>query len=293
MKTLFLKVLFISLIGSANASEAKPLRIALSGAFISESGSDIYQKMADYITAKTGQPIMIVTGLSYDTINKMLEDGALAGGFVCGLPYVLLKEKKEKIELMVAPVMKAARYQNKPIYYSDLVVAKDSPYKTLEDLRGKKFVYNDELSNSGYNLPRAYFLENKVDKKFFGKITRSGSHEESISAVANKKADFSFVDSLVLDYENHIHSKDAQAVRVIHSLGPAGVPPLIMTTKLDKSLFKKIKQAFVNMHKDPEGRKILNTGLVERFDSVNDSDFNSIRDKYLYAKSRNSLEIGK
>ncbi len=272
-------------------SEQKPIRIALSGAFISEGGAEIYQKIANYIGEKTGLSVEIVTGLSYDTINKMLKDGALVGGFVCGLPYVLLNEGKETVTLSVAPVMKASRYGNKPIYYSDLIVRKDSPYKDLADLKGKRFAYNDELSNSGYNLPRAFFLEKKISKDFFGKITRTGSHEESIRAVANGEADFSFVDSLVLEYELHVKAKDAQAVRVIHSLGPAGVPPLVFTKKFDKNLAKKLTDAFANMHKDPEGRKILDFGLVQRFELVDDSNYQSIREKYMKAKK--ALEIGK
>lgn len=273
--------------------EQKTIRVALSGAFISESGVGIYQKISDYISKKAGIRLEIVTGLAYDTINEMLKDGAIDGGFVCGLPYVLLNEGSPQVDLIAAPVMKAARYGDKPVYYSDLIVHRDSPYKSFEDLRGKRFAYNDELSNSGYNLPRHFYLEKKVGKNFFGKITRTGSHEESIRAVANKEADFSFVDSLVLDYENHVKVKDAKAVRVIHSLGPAGVPPLVVSKKMDKALVKRLKGAFLNMHKDPEGQQILDTGLIRRFAPVSDSNYQVIRERYHYAKSRKSLEIGK
>jgi phosphonate transport system substrate-binding protein len=268
------------------------LRIALSGAFISEAGAGIYQQIASYVSDKTGLKVEIVTGLSYDTINKMLKAGALAGGFVCGLPYVLLNETKENVILTIAPVMKASRYHDKPVYYSELIVPRDSSYKTIQDLRGKHFIYNDELSNSGYNLPRDFFLKNGIKKDFFGKITRSGSHEESIRAVANKEADFSFVDSLVLDYELHTKAKSAQAVRVIHSLGPAGVPPLVVSKTLNPAIVKELTEAFVNMDKDPRGQKILDSGLLRRFEIVYDSNYQGIREKYLNAKSKKALVIG-
>lgn len=292
MKALTFAILCLFIFPSYAAKD-KPIKLALSAAFISESGTGIYKQIVNYVSSKTGRNIEIVTGLSYDTINQMIQDGALDGGFICGFPYVLLKEKNIHIDLAVAPVMKAARYGNKAVYFSDLIVAKDSPYKTIEDLRGKHFVYNDELSNSGYNMPRAYFLEKNVGKSFFGKISRSGSHEESIRAVANKKADYSFIDSLVLDYEIHIKSKAALAVRVIHSLGPVGVPPLVLSSNLDTSLVKKIKDAFVGMQNDPAGRKILDYGLIKRFDVVSDADYKSVRERYEFSKSKNKLEIGK
>lgn len=72
----------------------EPLRIAMSAAFVSEAGVSTFEEIINYISQKTDLKIEIVTGLSYQTINTMIEEGALSGGFICGLPYVLLNEKK-------------------------------------------------------------------------------------------------------------------------------------------------------------------------------------------------------
>jgi len=288
-------ILFFSLTFSflSIAHEKAPIRVALSGAFVSEAGAGVYDDILKYASAKTGIPMELATGLSYDTINKMIKDGAIDGGFVCGLPYVLLNEKGSSVDLAIAPVMRSPRYGGKPVYYSDLIVPKDSPYKTFEDLKGKIFAYNEELSNSGYNMPRFFFLEKKIPKGFFSEMIRTGSHEESIRYVADKNADFSFVDSLVLEYELHVNSKYAKEVRVIHSLGPAGIPPLVFSKKMDKNIKKAITDALSKMHEDAEGKKILEKALVLRLDLVDDSNYKGIRDMYQFAKSKKALVIGK
>lgn len=269
----------------------EPLKIAMSAAFVSEAGVSTFEEIIKYISQKTDLKVEIITGLSYQTINTMIEEGVLSGGFICGLPYVLLNEKKEVVQLLVAPVMKNPRYKNRPIYYSDLIVSKESTYHNFDDLRGKVFAFNEETSNSGYNLPRYFFLEKKLPKNFFKKIIRTGSHEESIRTVANKGADFSFVDSLVLEYEIHRKSKEALAVRVITSLGPAGIPPLVVSKKVPLKTVEKLKNAFLGMDEDPNGRKILDKVLVQRFESVSDINYQDIRTKYESAKSKKRLQI--
>lgn len=49
----------------------------------------------------------------------MLEAGTVDVGFVCGLPYVLGRDKENPtVELLVTPIMKSARYKNVPKFYS-------------------------------------------------------------------------------------------------------------------------------------------------------------------------------
>ncbi len=256
----------------------RPLRLALSAAFVSEAGVAVYDHLARYLTHKTGLPLEFISGLAYGTINSMLEAGALDFGFICGLPYVLLHDRPQPAaRLLAAPVMKAARYQGQPKYYSDLIVRKDSPYQTLQELQGRTYVYNDELSNSGYNMPRYRLLQLGLTKGFFGKVVRSGSHEESIRRVAAGEADASFVDSLVLDHDREKGLGQAHAVRVLESVGPAGICPLVASARLPTEVVQVFQRELLRMHEDAEGRKLLQEALLDRFTAVEDSNYDDIR----------------
>jgi phosphonate transport system substrate-binding protein len=262
----------------ATSAPGQQVRLAMSAAFVSESGVGVYEQIAQYLTRKMGVQTEFVSGLAYGTINSMLEDGTMHCGFICGLPYVMLRDRPEPAaQLIVAPVMKAPRYQGQPKYFSDLIVRKDSPYQTIQDLEGKTYVYNDEISNSGYNMPRYRLLQLGLTRGFFGKVIRSGSHEESIRMVAAGEADASFVDSLVLDYDREKRLGHAHEVRVIESVGPAGICPLAASVKIPADLRDKLQQALATMHEDPEGRKILDEALLSRFVVVDDSNYDDIR----------------
>lgn len=276
----------------AAAAGEQPIRIAMSAAFVSESGVDVYRKIADYVAAKSGIKCEFVTGLAYETINGMLADGTVDAAFVCGLPYVIERDKAEPtVTLLAAPIMKAERYGGKPKYFSDLIVRKDGPIQSMADLKGKVYVYNDELSNSGYNMPRHLLVEMGETKGFFGKVLRSGSHEESIRMVAEGQADASFVDSLVLDYDRAKGLGYADKVRVIQTRGPAGICPVVGATKISEERRQKVAEILIGMANDPEGRKILDEALVDRFVKVDDSNFDDIRQMKKAAEDANFREI--
>lgn len=259
-------------------STQRPIRIAMSAAFVSEKGIGVYDEMCLYVSRQIGRPCELVTGLSYSTINEMLKTGTVDLAFVCGLPYVLDQEHPTpSMELIAAPVMTASRYQEQPKYYSDLIVRADSPIKTIHDLRGSRFVYNDELSNSGYNMPRFRLVEIGETKHFFREVLRSGSHEESIRMVADGEADASYVDSLVLDYDRTKGIGNADKVKVIESLGPAGICPVVVSRRAPAELQAQLKRALLTMHNNPEGRGILDKALVECFAEVSDDNYDDIR----------------
>src|SRR5262245_23853973 len=53
--------------------------------------------------------------------------------FMCGLPYAC---DARVLTPIVAPVVRGARYEGRPIYFTDIVVHRDSPYRSLEETFG-------------------------------------------------------------------------------------------------------------------------------------------------------------
>lgn len=262
-----------------------PIRIAMSAAFVSESGIRVYSKLADWLARQLGQPVELVSGLSYGTIDEMIDDGAVDVAFMCGYPYVLKHDQtKPVVDVLVAPVMKAPRYGNQPVYFSDLIVRDGSGFRRFEDLKGATLVYNEERSNSGYNMPRSFLIQRGLTEGFFGKVIRSGSHEESIRMVASGEADASFVDSMVLDYDREKHLGSASQVRVVMSLGPEAIPPVVVSTKMAPELRRRMGQALAHMHEDAEGRRILDEALLSRFEPVEDTHYDGIRQRHALAQ---------
>ena len=289
---IYIRIIFLSLflsLFSSSAFSEQGVKIIVTAAFVSERGMPVYEDMANYISKKINQEVNVISNLSYKHSNLLLDKGVVQVGFVCGLPYTHRKSIGKQV-LIAIPVIADTKslpdnvpgYEKTPgKYFSYTIVRKDSKIKNWVMLKGKSFVYNDQDSNSGYNMPRYKLIQlgAKRWEDYFSKILVSGSHEESIRMVAEGLVDASSVDSLVLDYDRFIKEKSALNVKVIEVLFPggAGVPPVVMSTTAPIELRNKMQKVFLNMHTDKEGRKILAKALLKRFDKPDDRNYDDIR----------------
>lgn len=276
--------------GIVSGAQEGAVRMFVTAAFASESGLPVYREIADYIAEKIGHKTAVVSGASYAETDLLLERGIVQVGFVCGLPYV--QRAPQGTYVLIATPVIATRtgqipdatsgYENTPgKYYSYTIVHKDSPARSWHDLKGKRYAFNNQDSNSGYNMPRYKLVQlgAKRWEDWFSKIVVSGSHEASIRMVARGIVDATSVDSLILDYDRINGNPDAHKVRIIEQLFPggAGAPPVVVGRKVDPALRMAIQDALLNMHKDPAGRKILAKANLLRFDPPDDRNYDDIR----------------
>jgi len=283
-------------------AEKKTVKIVVTSATVSLKGMPVYDEMARYFSKKLGWDVKVVSNLSYAESDNMLDKGIVQIGFVCGLPYIH-GLSQGRYELLAIPIMSmkksafpdAKGYEEVPgKYYSYTIVRKDSPFTTWADLKGKSYAFNEIISNSGYNLPRAKLISlGAKDWKYFSKVVVSGSHEESIRLVANGTVDASSVDSLVLDYDRMLKDAAARKVRIIEHIGPAGIPPVVISKMADPSIKQPLMAVLFAMHKDPEGNKILNKALMTRFDPPNDRNYDDIRRYEKMAKDAGFVDFTK
>jgi len=102
---------------------------------------------------------------------------------------------------------------------------------------------------------------------------RLGGGAELISGVGwEERLRMSGIDSTVLELELSQRAEIAGAFRVVESIGPEPIPPVVVASRLSGELKGRLLAAFLTMHEDPEGRVILREGLIARFVSVKDPD---------------------
>ena len=71
-------------------------------------------------------------------------------------------------------------------YYSVFYAMADSPYQTVQDLKGKALGLVDPNSTSGYNMPLYALDKMGIDPKtFFSDVVITGSHENAVIALAS------------------------------------------------------------------------------------------------------------
>ena len=243
--------------------------------FLSPLLYETYEHIASYVGERIGYKTTFKVGQSFDEFAEKQVDVA----FICGLPYVRMTSQDTcLVELLVAPVLMGERYMHRPIYFSDVIVRRDSPYASFDDLGGCVWAYNERVSHSGCNLVCYSLLERGKSPDYFGKTVKSGSHMRSLEMVLEGEADATAIDSHLSDI---LRSRDevlAGRLRVVDVLGPSSIPPVVVSRRLDNELKCRLREALITMHLDNCGAEVLRQGLIERFVAVEDEDYRNIRE---------------
>jgi phosphonate transport system substrate-binding protein len=256
------------------------VRVAIASVVSPKESYVYYEDMIQYISQKIGGSVKIDQRKSYQEINDLIKNNEIDFAFVCGGAYID-GNSEFGMKLLVVPVV-----NNNTTYNSYIIVQNESNYTNLTDLRGKKFAFSDPLSNSGQLYP-AYrlYLINETPDSFFGKDEQGEnnwfytySHDNSIIAVAQKLAEGAAVDSLVYDDMKETHPDIIAKTRIIEISPPFGIPPIVVSKDIDPFLEAKLRDIFLGMENDENGKTILENVRIERFTNLNDSAYDSIRE---------------
>lgn len=143
------------------------------------------QIMADALNQATGLNFEVSVPTSYAaTIEEMCASPTDTMGFIPGLGYVLANQ------LCGVDVAFAAVRYDFPVYWAEILVARDSTFQTIADLDGKKWGSTDPGSTSGYMVPMAMFQEAGIAPS---ETVETGGHTQAVKAIYNGEVDFATV----------------------------------------------------------------------------------------------------
>ena len=160
-------------------------------------------------------------------------------------------------------------------YHSVFYVKADSPYKSIQDLKGKNIGLVDPNSTSGNNVPR--FALSKMNIKpedFFGKVIYTGTHINAITALnqgtvevaANWWNNETDSELIRMAEKGMVKRED---FRIIYKSDQIVNSPVAYLDSLPADLKKKIEQAFFDApKKDKAAFEKLSAGKNEPFQPV-------------------------
>ena len=231
-----------------------------------------YTFLAKRLAGAVGCDAEVVAGTAYDELESA--DVAV----VCGLAYVERARAGDcPVEPIAAPVVRGARYGGRPIYYSEVIVRRDSPYRSFADLRGRSWAYNEPLSQSGYGITRYELARTGQPKGFFGRVVEAGWHERAVRLVAAGECDAAAIDSHLLGLIRSDEPGLAEELRVIDSLGPSTIQPVVVARRLSARVKAELRHLLLTLADDPTADRPLTAAAVERFVPVGDRDYDDLR----------------
>jgi phosphonate transport system substrate-binding protein len=201
------------------------------------------------------------------------------------------RRRSAAYEPIAAPVLQGERYEGRPVYFSDVIVGADSDARSFADLRGRSFAYNEPSSHSGYGVVRYKLVTLGETQGFFGRVVRSGAHYRSIEMVASGEVDASAIDSQVLALELRDQPRLHERLRVIDSLGPSTIQPVVAARHVPGRIQEWVREALLRMGDDPAARSFLDRGLVARFAAADSASYDDIREMTRAAEEAHFLVL--
>ena len=249
------------------------LRVAIAPVISPEKSFQIYRKFVDYLAEKMDRTPVFLQRESYAKVNDLVRSSRCDVAFVCTYAFVR-GERGFGMEVLAVPEIGGV-----VTYHSLILVPESNQATALLDLRGRRFASADIMSNSGWLYPATWLKDHGEDANtFFREHVITGSHDRSVMVVVSGYVDGAAVDSLVYDQMVDEDPSIAQKTRIILKSPPFGMPPIVVPLEIDPVLKQQLLTVLLDMHADPEGRKILTALRINRFVVPDDGLFDSVRE---------------
>lgn len=166
-------------------------------------------------------------------------------------------------------------------YYSVLFVRSDSPYKTLEELKGHSLAFGDPDSTSGYLVPLVSLRKAGIEpEQYFSTTAFSGGHEQSVLGVLKGTYESAFTWTSEGDRFGNIRTMMDKGmlkrddIRVIWKSDLIANPPIVVYSALPSAMKQDIQKFFTGL--EGENLAAAAQGEAKRFVAVDHALYDPI-----------------
>ncbi|MBN1755328.1 phosphate/phosphite/phosphonate ABC transporter substrate-binding protein [bacterium] len=268
--------------------------------FTPSENADVVQTNGDSLAALleelTGYRFRTYVALDYSALVLAMKAGKVDFAWMAPTAYIQAEQMADA-EVLLKSVRKG-----KAVYYSALIVRKDSPIRNLADMRGRKLAWGYPNSTAGHIFPKMMLLKQGIEPDtFFSQTVTARGHDAICLSVYNGHVDggFTFADDTLGEHGAwHVFLKDGKSDEIRPILYSPPIPgDNFATTRafMEKNpkVVQEVKQAILNLKDNPRGRKLLDSLYqIEYMVVATREDYQPIRDAYNLVISRATDEEG-
>lgn len=272
MRLILSVVMFLLFSGLSSAAE---LRIGLIPEQNVFKQFERFQHLGKYIEQKTGMSIKFTVLSRYgNIIERFIEDkmdGAFLGSFTGALAITKLEAD---------PIARPVNLDGTSTYCGYIFVRKDSGIETIEEMKGKRFVFVDRATTAGYIFPMAWFKAHNLKDidKYFSEYYFAGSHDAAIYAVLNKEADVGCAKHSMFNRVARTDERVRQELTILVESPMVPSNGLIVRKNLSDEVKKTLHDTLVGMENDQAGKATLEKFEALRFISTTKKDYDPVFD---------------
>jgi len=244
-----------SLGNRAVGTPEQPIRMAIVPFLESGRLAKGMQLLSDELKKETGLTYTGDVPTSYAAVVEAMCADRVDIGWVSPLAYILARQKCGADMTLVSVTRQGTSYQGV------VVTRADSPIKTIEDLRGKRFAWVDPGSTSGYLFPRAILQEHGLTPDNLGQQVFAGGHDKAALAVLQGQVDAGAIGKDVIPRLSSTYPNAEQELRIIEESADIPNDGVAFRKGLSPEIIEKTRQALLRITARPDGPKIFEDAI--------------------------------
>jgi len=265
-----LLVVLIALLALPFGAIAAELKLGILPRLTEKEMRDGFTPLAAHLSKELGVRVVLVIPKDFDTWRKQAE--ARAFDFVYTNPYLYVLLKKAVPETEVIAISSEPEIGDN--IKGTIIVRKDSPIRSIADLRGKTIAATDPGSAGAY-LVQMKMLSRAGVKKEDVKILFERRRDPVADAVLAGRADAGFV----RDDDVERLRAGADKFRRIAVSDPIPNWPIAISKKMDPAMAKKLKDALLKLRTGSlTAISILGPARISGFVPVTDKEYDIMRE---------------
>jgi phosphate/phosphite/phosphonate ABC transporter binding protein len=226
-----------------------------------------FDPLMRYLSSRTGREFKLVIPKDFEDFFAIIERGD--ADFSYSNPYIYIQLANRGLLTAFANTVLE---ETGDIFRGIIITHRDSPIRTVEDLKGKDVMVVSYRSAGGFLAQKLFLSESGIDV-FRDLRLREGKRQETVILnVYRKSADAGFVRESALDVLRE--EIDLSRVRVLAETPYIPNWPFAATKRADGELTAQVQQALTEL----ADRKVLTAARVRSFKKADNRDFDDLRE---------------
>src|SRR5271165_4963968 len=190
---------------------------------VSPEAAALWRQLLSAVIARAGLDVELIEHAEPTPIEELWQRSDMAAVFMCGLPYARAEPRPQ---LIAAPVPSPAAFLDRPEYWSEWVVRKDSSAQRIEDAFGGRIALTVGHSQSGFLAALTDIRgRSRTFPPYRELIAPQITPQGALRAVLEDRADVAPIDAYTLCLLRAFRSDLTDAVRIIGRTAATPIPP--------------------------------------------------------------------